>query len=498
MDTKTYDDQMADILSRWHGLRSALVEPFRKDDGSISVPSSHREQESMAATLNNAIKGTIFEEMGNGGSQVAAEWAKSLAVYERKYGSEPSPDILAAAHRAAENVVKQSNDIKRHWLLGGIDRSTSDSIIMRDRLLSLILPVYLSMVTSNMVTYIPANFYQSEFICIKRMAGSTFGDLQKGDVIDYNYKGLYTIMDQRVELATGDGSTTSFAFDSKTKYGTVYPFKPKRTVIEMDGVEVARDSGDGTISRVCKIDDVQYTIAGTVTNAEGKMEIAITPAPAAGSKVALAFDVDIEREPDLIPRLDYSIKTHTMYSHESAVYVDSMNSMSTESLRDALAADKDRKHLHDMYRHVTQTVECERTRPEGISPREQYKIVRQALRVVDAMLKQGTGVAGLSGLVAGIRVINLLRYLFAPYFDPAPDYRYAAQPHYVGRLWKSIELYCDPRAEDEWSCLCYARGEEYGQTAYIAGDAVPVQYFKPSDQNNLKRKCLYELAYRAM
>ena len=515
MDCKAYDDQMQDIASRGYGLRSTLVEPFRKDDGSFMVPTSYSEQQSKIATLNNAIKGTIFEGIGQGGSQVAALWANTLMGYERKHGKQPSLEILAAAHRAAENVIKISTGAaKAPGVFEGVEMSTSDGIIMRDRLISLILPVYLSMITSNMVTYIPADFNQSEFIRIKRQAGSTFGDLKKGDIIDYNYKGLYTVMDQRVELAAGDGSTTAFSFDSKTKYGTVYPFKGKRTVLEINGIEVARDNGDGTIANIRTVDGVSYTVTGTVSNSEGKLTATISPAPANGAKVVLTFDVDIEKDPTLIPRLDHFMESRIMYPHESAVnaghtiqalwnmrreYGQDLDSLTMQTLRNVLAADKDKKHLRDMYNHVTQVVEWERTKAEGISLREHYETVQQALLAVDAMLVKGNGVAGLTGLVAGTQASNLLRYLPAPFFVPSPDYRYMSQPHYVGRLWGSFDLYCDPFADDEWSCLCYARGMDYGQTAYIAGDAVPAQTFNHPVLGDLRKSAtMWELAYRDM
>lgn len=516
MDTKNYDNQMADIYSRSYSLRSALVEPFRKEDGSLSVPTTYSEMKSKAATLTNAIKGTVFENIGENGGEVAAVWANTLMGYERTHGRQPSIEVLAAAHRAAENVIEMSKgNVKVPGVFESAESmSTSDGIIMRDRLISIILPVYLSMVTTNMVTYIPADFNQSEFIRIKRMAGSTFGDLQKGDVIDYNYKGLYTVMDQCVDLATGDGSTTSFTFDSKEKYKVVYPFKPKRTAIEMDGIEVARDSGDGTISRVCKINNVQYTIAGTVSYAGGKMEVSITPAPATGVKMELYFDVDIEKDPTLIPRLDHFMESRIMYPHESAVnaghtlqalwnmrreYGQDLDSLTMQTLRNVLAADKDKKHLRDMYKHAKQVVEWERTKAEGITLREHYETVQQAFLAVDSMLVAGNGVAGLSGVVAGTKAANLLRYLPAPYFVPSPDYRYAAQPHYVGRLWGSFDLFCDPFADDEWGCLCYARGQDYGQTAYVAGDAVPAQTFNHPVLGDLRKNAtMWELAYRGM
>lgn len=518
MNCDSFDKQMQDIITRSYGLRSALVEPFRNDDGSINVPTSYSEQKSRAATLKNAIKGTIFEGLGEGGSQIAAVWSNTLAGYERKYGRQPSSELLAAAHRAADNVMKLSTGAA--FIPGVFEdataagMSTADGIIMRDRLISLILPVYLSTITSNMVTYIPADFNQSEFIRIKRRAGSTFGDLKKDDVIDYNYKGVYTTMDRSVVIGEGDGSTTSFTFDSKTLYGTVYPLKPKRTALRMGVCKVAHDDGTGSLSRTCAVNGVTYTIGGTVSYAEGKVTVSITPAPLAGTKIKLKFDVDIEKDPTLIPRVDHFMESRIMYPHESAItaehtiqalwgmrreYGQDLDSMAMQTLRNLLAADKDKRHLVDMYDNVEQVVEWERTKAEGITLREHYETVQQALLTVNSMLLKGNGIAGLTGVVAGTEATNLFCYLPAPYFVPAPDYRSVAQPHYVGRLWGRYDLFCNPYADDPWGCLCYARGPEYGQTAYIAGDAVPAITFNHPVLGDLRKNAtMWELAYRDM
>ncbi len=497
MDYNDYFDLRQDIVARGNAVRSAL-EALSKDDGSFFIPSSISEQDSRNATRKDAIKGTIFEEIGNGGIQVAAEWTKSLAVYERKHGRKPSLEILAAAHRATENVVKLSHINNRdHCPFGNIDLDFIDGMTVRDHLLSCILPVYLSMITSNMVTYIPADFNQSEFFRIKRIASSTFGDLKKDDII--GCKDMLKVMSQYVEIGVGNNVTTSFTFASETKYGAVVPFKLGRTVLEIDSHEVARDHGEGTIYGCKTINGENYYISGRVDTSKGELSVSITPAPSNGSKVAVAFDVDIQDGPALVPSLEYVDDSRIMYPHEEAFFVPYKNSKAIiQRLGIDLAANKDRIHLMGMYNHVTQVVELKLTRAGGISLREHYETVQQALLTVDSMLADGTGVAGLIGLVAGRKAATLFRYLPAPYFIPSPDYRYVPQPHYVGRLWGSYDLYCDPFADEEWSCLCYARGTEYGQTAYIAGDVVLFQFFNHLPRKDCRGKGFYELAYRDM
>ena len=137
-----------------------------------------------------------------------------------------------------------------------------------------------------------------------------------------------------------------------------------------------------------------------------------------------------------------------------------LDSLTMQTMRNVLAADKDRKHLHDMYRFCPkENVTWVHTKAEGISLTEHYETVKMAVFDVDNVLMKANGIAGLSGIVAGTRACNVFRYLNNTYLEVAPGYRFSAQPHYVGRLFGYIDLFCDPYAPDPWSCLCYAKGE---------------------------------------
>ena len=370
------------------------------------------------------------------------------------------------------------------------------------------------MITSNMVTYIPGDFNQSEFFRIKKMAASNFGDLKKGDVIDYNYKGIYSQMAQTASLGTGDGSTTDYAFDSNTTYSVVYPLKPKRVVIYLDQEQIGRDNGEGTLMGAGSVNSVTYNVSGTVTYAEGKVSVSITPAPPADAELEIDFDVDIEKEPKLIPKIDHFMQSRVLYPHEAAINGDAtvqaiwtlrcklgqeLDSLTMQTLRNVIAADKDRKHLHDMYRFCPkEDVTRVHTKADGISLTEHYETVKMAVFDVDYKLMEGNGVAGLSGIVAGPQACNVFRYLPTTYLEVAPDYRFMTQPHFVGRLFGYVDLFCDPYAPDPWSCLCYAKGPDHGQTAYVAGDAVPALTFKHPIGDLMQRPTMWELSYHDM
>ena len=95
-------------------------------------------------------------------------------------------------------------------------------------------------------------------------------------------------------------------------------------------------------------------------------------------------------------------------------------------------------------------------------------------------------------------MVNVFRYLPAPYFVAAPGYRSVAQPHFVGTVFGQWALYCNPQM-DAKTALCFGRGPEHGQTAFVAGDAVPALSFRHPMLGDLTQKAtMWELAYRDM
>lgn len=511
-----YTTYIQDVANRSDELRKTLVEPFRVEDGSFMVPKTKAEAEERNRILESAAQNSIFEMAGKSAPMIASVCSRALQGYEMRHKRQPSRDLLASAHKAIENLLLLTNNkVKGPGVFEGVEMSTTAGIQIRDRLVSLVLPVYLTMITSNMVTYIPGDFNQSEFFRIKRQAGSNFGDLKKGDVIDYNYQGIYSQMAQTASLGTGDGSTTSYSFDSNTTYSTVYPLKPKRIVVYMDQEAIGHDNGEGALMGAGNVNGVAYTVGGTVTYVEGKVSVSITPAPPADAELEIDFDVDIEKDPRLIPTVDHFMQSRVLYPHEAAINGNAtiqalwalrrelgqaLDSLTMQTMRNVLAADKDRKHLHDMYRFCPkENVTWVHTKAEGISLTEHYETVKMAVFDVDNVLMKANGIAGLSGIVAGTRACNVFRYLNNTYLEVAPGYRFSAQPHYVGRLFGYIDLFCDPYAPDPWSCLCYAKGPDHGQTAYVAGDAVPALSFTHPIMGDLvKRATMWELAYHDM
>jgi len=517
--TTKYDERVVDIAQRAEAMKSVLLEPVVDQATGEFIGSKKEQQEKLSV----AAKGSIYESLGKGGAMVLATHSKSLQNYCNQAGM-PNDETLATAHKALENAVLitsgEANELTGIFEAAGDEISSSDGILMRDRMVALILPVMLQSITTQMITSIPGDFNQSEMFKISKVAGSTFGDLTKGDVIDYDYNSRYSVMDQRWSAPDGNdtevggaASTTAnfFQFDSNTVFNKVYPIKQKSIKILHDHDIVAADNGSGSIFGTFLVGETIVNVTGTVDYTTGTVDPVFSVAVADGIEVDIGYDVDIEKDPTLIPRVDHVMASETLYPHESAIsasttlqalwglrreYNMNADNMAMQAMRNLLSADKDRKILRDLYYFAKNATSWDMTVPAGTYFHEHYETIKQTLLNIDTMLVSQTGFSGLVGLVGDPKACAVFRSMKAPFFVPAPDYRKMAQPHYVGRLFGMWDLFEDP-AGTEYSALCFAKGQSHGEAGYVAGDAIPALSFKhPTMTDLVYRSTLWELGYR--
>lgn len=518
--TDKYDERMLDIARRSNEMEETLLKPVVDKNGLFLGDADDQKK-----ALGSAVKGSVYEGLGDGATMALGTHSKALQKYCRDNGHMPSAELMASVHKSIENAVLLTESDRSHaegTIFESADMSTTDGILMRDRMVALILPTQLQTITHRMVTHIPGDFNQSEMFRIRRVAGSTFGDLTKGDLIDYDYNSRYSVMDQRWQAPDGDGtevggasSTTVnyFQFDSNTVYSTVYPLKKKSIKIYHDRDLVASDKdGDGTIyGSFVNASDVTVTVSGTVDYTNGTVNPVFSVAPVADIEVHIGYDVDIESDPTLIPKVDHQMTSALLYPHESAIsanttlqalwglrreYNLNADNMAMAAMRNLMAADKDRKILADLYFFAKTETSWSMDVPDGADWTVYYESVKQTLLQIDTLLISQTGFAGLSGLVADPNACALFRAMRGNAFTPAPGYRKLAQPHYVGRLFGMWDLFEDPNGES-YSALCYARGNNHGEAGYVVGDAIPALAFKhPTLTDLVYRSTLWELGYR--
>lgn len=387
-------------------MRSALLDPILDDSGKFISDSKAR-----AERLKGAVSNSVYESTGESAPMILGAHSRALQAFCQRYGRLPNDEILASAHQAIENAMivgKTGNGLP--GVFESADMSTTEGVMMRDRMVSLILPVLLQSVTAQMTTLIPGQFNRSEMFRVHRVAGSTFGDLQAGDRIDFRYNGRYAVMDQMSAPYLGDASKKQFVFDSATDRGKLMPIKPGSVKILHDRNIVAHDDNNGHILGVFALAGATINISGTVDYSTGKVTVDFSAAPAAGIEIHIGYDVDIEKDYKLIPKIDHQMESRVLVPHESAITgsvtlqalwglrrefgLDADN-LAMSGMRNLLAADKDRKILRDMYFFARDVVEWNRTPNENLTLREHYESLNSALLELDSALMKRNGISGL-------------------------------------------------------------------------------------------------------
>ena len=510
---KKFNERVADILTRGREMEAALITPILdQSTGGIIADRKERNARLEAVTGNS-----VFESAGKGGATIQGVAANAVAGYFARHGEMPGYDLLASAHMSIDNFLSARKEDLPREVQGIFEAATSttEGILLRDRMVALVLPILLNSITSRMVTHIPGTFNQSEIFRVRRIAGSTFGDLTSGDVIGYDFNGQYSSMDQRYQAGTGDGTVTGsadeFEFDSATDIGTAMPFKRKSVKILHDRTIVAQDNGDGNLFGSFLVGATTVNVTGTVNYNTGNINPVFSVAPANGIEIHVGFDVDIEKNADLIPLIDHQMDSKTVYPHETALgalntlqalyafrreYNLDLENLAMTGLRDFVSGERDRKILNDMIFYALGSTSWVRTVPTAQYFQEHYETLRQTLLVIDAALLARTGVAGLSGVVFDKDSASLIKSMKDPNYVPPPNYKRSAQPHYIGRIFGMWDAYENPQATS-WTNLCFANGKTVGESGYVVGDCVPtVPIVHPTLRDLNKAKTLWGLGYR--
>jgi len=509
-----YNSLVTEVTEKAQHMKDACIKPVLNGDGTFIMEKAARD-----ANISAATKDTIFEGCGPDGAMVHATASNAIRSFCHQRGRMPSDDLLAAGYTAIQNVIGASGKGGSGLILesaAAMNTQDSAQAMMRNRMIALVLPTMLQSITSNIVGFIPGQFNQSEIFKVWRTAGATFGDLTKGDRIQWDYTGQYSSMDQRHLTIAGDGAkdglADEFDFVSTTKWGAPVPFKKKRVRIIHDGNPVATDDGNGYLFGNFKVGATPVAVSGTVDYDNGVVHPVFSVAPANGINVHVAIDIDIEKAPQLIPSVNHEMDSYVVYPHESAITATTslqalwgmrrefnlnVDNMATIAMKNLLAADKDRKHLKDLYFFMKGSQSWVYTIPEtGVNMQDYYETLRTTLLSISSALLNANGVSGLVGIVADLKTCAILKSMRSPHFDPAPGYVQIPQPHYVGRLFGMWDLYEDPQRAD-YSSLCFAKGRNICEAAYIAGDAIPAIAFKHGVLSDLKyNNTLWELAYR--
>lgn len=476
----------------------------------------------------------MFESMEPEHQQLVVSGMQSaVRDYEETYGEFPRAEILASAHKAMENMLllegRDPKGSRGAMMLESLGESMneSDGVEIRARMVGIVLPVLLGTPTIDAATTIPASHDEVEIFKVYRLTGTAFGDFAKGVEIDQLSVGQYSSMRQRfpmVKAQQPDGANATHTFTSKTDLENTsveIPFNKGSVSLFVNRKAVCRDldSGiPGKMSGVVMVPgatesdpatevivncDIDYTL-GTIV---------ATPASTlpTGMTIDVQFEVDIEKQPELIPVVDYEMEGKKIRPFQRAIAADATiqtmftmqreygidyKSMQQSHLRNIVASEKAQGHLRDMNYACLRETEFN----VYVTPGEDWRVHRQRLQEVllnvsEAIL-ESTKVVGMTGLYAGRSASTILKTLGAPDFVAVANYRQTNDIHYAGRLFGVWKVFEAPIVIGDWEMLCYGRGPNHNEAGYVVGDAIPATlYTHPILANLRARDTLYELTY---
>ncbi len=531
-DLKKYHQRVSQVGGEAVGFKNMFVHPIMDGLNDKGKPNYLGPGEDRRSALKTAIQGTFLEDLGDDALNIAETAANSFVNYTQVHDSaQPDDEVLASAmgtlkamtgHLVGDEGNKSKAIMDSAYSEGQGTMSKQDGTIQRLHQLALITPVTLTQTTASFVTYVPPNHDQSEIFVIDRLAGSTFGELTKGDVIDESFNHQYATMDQRYVIGVGDGSKDTFPFDIKdlSANASAMPVRKGYVRVFHDKNNVAQDwQKDGLVTGSFKNADgdmVTVSCPAAINYAEGKGSIKFSIPPKAGLEIMIGLDIDIEAAPQLIPLIDHSMRSFVLKPHESAItatntiqaafaanreYGIDYRTMQLGAARNVLAAEKDRKRLRDWWFFAKRHAEWPRLPKESITKSQHYEDLSEFLNGLSAAMLRDNKKSGITGIFLGVNACNLVSSLRGGAFVFRPGYRMIAQPHYVGMLLGRFPIYCDPAA-DPWAGLAVAKGQSYGDSGYVAADAISAVHYphpilSPRSGGGLTHNdTLYELAYR--
>ncbi len=499
MSQEEYNARKKKIAELAGTISETVLDSQQNDDGTLITDSAEVE-----GNISKAVSHGIFSQMGENGEHAARIGANAIRNYVLDNGTEPPQELLASVANSIANVMDTNNPILDSTL------NSTDGIPFRDHMISLQLPQTLNQITGDDVTYIPAGFDKSEIFRVERVAGSTFGDLNAGDVIDEFFSGQYSTMDQIKLAGTTDGSAVSFVASFGNK------IKPHRTMVYIDGELLVHDLDGGQGDVIRPHGGGNITLSQNFVSGDITVTLSGAGIVASGLKVEVKADILVENNEEIIPLVDHQVTSYIVRPHEAVLASSTtiqarmqlqrelglnQDTMNIAAAANIMAAEKDRRNIYLMRKFARDQWTWGLKPPVSgaDSTVEHMRTLRSFLAKVSSEQIKNNKKAGGKSLYVGRAIKNFLEILPAGEFTMVANYVEIAQPHVVGRLFGRYTVKFAPQM-GEMEMMMVAKGTDHGDSGLIVGDAIPAIAMKHvvAYKNLRNENTLYELAVRDM
>lgn len=316
-------------------------------------------------------------------------------------------------------------------------------------------------------------------------AGVTAGQEIFANATDGTYASETTIQ----VIGTGDGTETQFDDDL-----TPTPVRPG-TVVVTAGAVTGRDNGSGAITGT-------GITAGTIDYATGAIDIEFAAAPANLAPVTATFRYDSERSPsnirgvhvDLMNMpvraeqhpLNYSYSTTAELAASSHLELDLGDILANLSAS-FIKSERDQLSVNLVVNAATAhaSLNFDAGAPTGYSKLGRFAEFEAKLDQGESLIQTTQGRGGVSWLLAGPNVANIIRY--CPTFQPATDVVAPIGPHVIGFLRDgTVPVIKVPRMNANTYVIGF-KGYVVGDAATILAEWIPLYaspLFRAPDLNN--------------
>ena len=511
--------RQARISSLASAVKNVCVNGAIDSEGLISNQKARMNSMTAAAGEHAPLLLEAIGEENAGG--VFSAWQTSIQGFANTYGHMPSDEVLASAMHTAQQISAgegSGSNLMFESVQGSL--ATSEGTPIRPRSIGLILPTLLSAATTDMVTHIPAERDEVEIFEVSRIAATTFGDFDAGDVIAEGSTGQYGNMQQLHAFAANqqpDGAKQQFIFDTSKDAKVKTPIKRGSVIVYLDSKPVAQHLRAANNSSLITLNN--SGISGSIDLANGIVTVDSSTAIANG-RLSVRLEVDIEKAYELIPTINAEVDSYTLSPSWSVIgseyTVQSFWTLNREmgmdlgtqlmaNQRNLLAYNKDIANLalaiHASYANAHETF------PLAISNnhtfREHYQRLEEVINKISTQMLTATKKSGVVGLYAGSDAINILKAMGSPFFEPAPNYREVNRVHYVGKLFGRFKVFVCPHNIDvagtkfnSWDLLFYGRGENHSEAGIVNGDAIAPTYIHQGAKGFQVSNALIALRYQ--
>lgn len=522
MSKEKYFDRISDVAIRGESMKVAIGDSQYSGGVLIEDPKARFSAVSAAivGSLMLASSGIAITEAE--ANVIAPAWANAINDYTDTHGVAPCDELLAAAHKTAENMFASgagNSHAPSSMMLAsiGANTSSSDGVVERARVVAMVLPTYLRCATNQAVTLIPAGKDVAEIFRLVSIAGSTSGELTKGDIIAEGSTAQFSQQRQRYVFPAGeqpDNIKTTFDFATATDLPSLkkHTLKPDTVFIYHNRVRVAKEV-DGLLTGTLTIGGTTYALSGTVDSVNGTFQL-ISSAAIASGELHAQFEIDIENDPTLIPTVQQKMSVVEVKPFEVAIAsqttiqafykmqrehgIDTSSAL-VNAMSNFLAYETDTRRLRDMAFCATLTSNFNKYVADGAYYKEKYEEFAEHVTVLDAQLMDANKKSGIVGAFVGLNASAFLQALGSEHFKLVSNYKRIPQVHLVGRLFGKYDIYEVPNALDDLTSdeiLWYGKGQNHGDSGYVAGTAIPpIMINHPQGSDLIKSNTLWGSEY---